>query len=59
MTPRSHRATIAPMPRAFTATAQLAAIRSLETVGALTPAMARDARTRIAAAREAMNRRAG
>lgn len=47
MHPTSHRAMIAPMPRGFTRSAQLAAIRALETSGALTPAMARTARGRV------------
>lgn len=46
-TGRGHRSSIAPYARSFTTAANLAAIRQLETVGALTPAMADDARARI------------
>ena len=47
MAPRSHEQMISPMSRTFAAPAQMAAIRALETSGALTPAMARNARARV------------
>lgn len=47
MTPRSHRAMIAPQPRAMSAIQHLAYIRQLETDGVLTKATARDARARV------------
>lgn len=47
LTPRSHRAMIAPQPRAMSAMQHLAYIRQLETDGVLTKATARDARARV------------
>lgn len=46
MTPRSHRAMIAPYARSHSQPLLMAAIRQLETAGVLTPAIARNARER-------------